>query len=397
MVALQQRMDEEKLAPAEHQQLAAELTRLMEEVRQRLTAALNAATDDAEKTQYRSMLVRTTLLGADAARREQNDPRRTLELLGDFENVARGLPNEKDLLGNVLYTRVQAYMALGDTNAATAALVSLLKNTPGGEGAGIVYRLLQKLNKELDQARIAGNRAEMLKLARNRAQLSGFLVDWAKNNADPNIKKFTYRYMVFDAATKQQAAELEDDPAARKTGLDAALALYRQLESPESAKLYVETLDPRSADRNYPDPAVSLGIGLVAFDLNDFAEAQKRLGLLLTDRKLGTPNVSVEESGQPRTIENDQYWEATLKLMKSNLALAAANAGDAQAQAAKTETVNYLKQLYIRWGRSIGGAKWSPQFEQLRQQLIPDFDPDSLPTAATEPATSPAATPATPP
>jgi hypothetical protein len=253
--------------------------------------------------------------------------------------------------------------------------------------------LLQKLNKELDQSRLSGDRAKMRTLARNRAQLSGFLVDWARNNADPNIKKFTYRYMVFDAATKQQAAALEDDPAARKPGLDAALALYKQLESPESTALYQATLDANSPDRNSPDPAVSLGIGLIAYDLNDFAEAQKRLGQLLTDRKLGTPTNPVEENGQTRIVENDQYWEATLKLMRSNLALAAANPGDANAQAARTETTNYLKQLFIRWGKSVGGPKWSPQFEQMRKEQIPDFDADAFsttgPASASEPATNP--------
>jgi hypothetical protein len=139
---------------------------------------------------------------------------------------------------------------------------------------------------------------------------------------------------------------------------------------------------------------ISLGVGLIAFDLNDFATAQQRLGQLLTDRKLGTPTVPVEENGQTRITENDQYWEATLKLMKSNLALAAANPSDTKAQAAKTETINYLKQLFIRWGRAIGGPKWSPQFEQMRKELVPDFDPDAMATtlpggAASEPATNP--------
>ena len=54
--------------------------------------------------------------------------------------------------------------------------------------------------------------------------------------------------------------------------------------------------------------------------------------------------------------------------------------------------MNYLKQLYIRWGREVGGKKWSPQFEKLRAELIPDFNPDALP-AAIEPATQPTTAP----
>src|SRR5262249_31974387 len=159
--------------------------------------------------------------------------------------------------------------------------------------------------------------------------LSGFLVDWARNNPDPNINKFTYRYSVFDAATKHLAADLETDPAKRKAGLQAALKLYQSLESPESAALYQATLNPGSSEAkaHEPDPAVSLGIGLIAYDLGDYAEAQKRLGALLTARKLGTPTITVEQNGgESKTIENDQYWEATLRLMRSNVALAAANA-----------------------------------------------------------------------
>ena len=388
MVSLQQRLDQEKLAPAERTQIVAEVLRQVGDVSKLLSDATNAATAPDDRTRYRSMLVSTTLLAADVARREQNDPNRTLALLESFESLAAGLPNEKDLIGTVLYTRVQAHMQLGNSDAATTTLVALLTTKPGGEGAAIVYNLLQKLNEELDAARLAGNRQRMQVLARNRAMLSGFLVDWARNNADANIRKFTYRYSVFDAATKHLAAELADDPAARAEGLKQALELYRNLESPQSAELYRATLDPASPERNYPDPAVSLGIGLIAYDLGDFAESQRRIGKLLTDRKLGTPTLAVPDpavAGQTKVIENDQYWEATLKLMRSNVALAAANAGDATAQAARAETVSYLKQLYVRWGRDVGGKRWAPEFEALRKELIPDFNPDAA--ATTAPAT----------
>jgi len=229
-------------------------------------------------------------------------------------------------------------------------------------------------------------------LADNRAQLSGFLVDWARKNQDPGIRKYTYRYAVFDAAAHHTAASLEEDPARRKAALQAALKVYRNLESPESVALYQATLPPDSADRNSPDPAVSLGIGLIAYDLGDYAEAQRRLGQLLTDRKLGTPQIAqADAAGETKLVENDQYWEATLKLMRSNLALAAANPQDPQHQAAKAQTIAYLKQLYIQWGRDVGGKKWSPEFEALRKELIPDFNPDEL--AATQPASQPATTP----
>ena len=86
------------------------------------------------------------------------------------------------------------------------------------------------------------------------------------------------------------------------------------------------------------------------------------------------------EDGQTVLAENEKYWEATLKLLRSNVALA----GDGQTEA-KTESANYLKRLYIRWGEEVGGRKWGPEFEKLRQELIPDFDPDADPEATTAP------------
>jgi hypothetical protein len=225
-------------------------------------------------------------------------------------------------------------------------------------------------------------------LANNRAQLSGFLVQWARSNPDPKISQYTYRYSVFDAATKHLAADLLDDPAARKAALQSALELYQKLESPESAALYQATLAPK--ERTNPpqsDPAVSLGIGLIAYDLGDYAEAQRRLGQLLTDRKLGPATIAVaDESGQTRLVDNDSYWEATLKLLRSNLFLSAGN--DPAAAETKQRTQNYLKELYIRWGAGVGGKKWHAEFEKLRTKLIPDFKSDDFTVA---PTTRPAA------
>ena len=105
MAGLQQRLDVEKLSAAEKAQVDAEINGLMNEVLKRVQAGMNAATTDAEKLQYRSMLARTLLLAADRARREQNNPKDALRLLQNFEAYAAGLPNEKDLTGHALHTR----------------------------------------------------------------------------------------------------------------------------------------------------------------------------------------------------------------------------------------------------------------------------------------------------
>jgi hypothetical protein len=339
-------------------------------------AAMETSGDARQKSNARSMTVRTRLLAAELARVDEKNPSRALSLLENFEESAKGMPNENALLSEALLIRVQSYIALGQNTKATDALVKLLSTREGGQGAAIVYSLLQKLNADFDKAQAAGDRAAMKVLAGNRAALSGFLVDWARNNTDPNIKKFTYRYSVFEADTKHRAAGLEDDPQKRKTELENALKLYTALDSPQALAEYQQTLAPADAARVTYDPAVARGIAMIQYDLGNFTEAQQRLARLLADGKLGSALIDVDENGQTRTIDNDAYWEAVLKLIRANLALGA----DAENQK------NFLKSQYIRWGNHVGGTKWKAEFERLRKELIPDYQIESATAPATQPA-----------
>jgi len=318
--------------------------------------------------------VRTMLLSADVARREQNNPERTLTLLENIESAAAGLTGEPELLASALYTRVQAYMSLGQNDQATASLVKLLQTRSGGEGASIVHDLMQRLNQELDEAHAAGDRKRMAAIAGNRALLSGFLVQWASANSDPNIRRYSYRYSVFHAAAKRTAADLIDQPEERIKRLLDALQLYRKLEAREQVALYRQTIDPASGiDASQPDPQVSLGIGLICYDVGDYAEAQRRLGKLLLERKLGSATTIVQENGIERTIDNDAWWEATFKLLRCNFELASSEHPDAAALAARSQSETYLKQLYVQWGAKTGGRMWHSEFERLRAEVIPDF------------------------
>jgi hypothetical protein len=373
MVALKQQLDN-PAAPVDDTARAAILVDIQKHADWVNTAAegaiANAKTDE-EKTQYRLMIVRTRLLAADLARREQKDAQRTLDLLAGFEQAVSGLPGEDDLLSEALFSRVQSYMALGKNSEATDALVKLLETKEGGQGADIVFNLLHKLNADFDAAVVANDAARTRELAENRAVLSGFLVDWARNNSDPNIRKFTYRYAVFDAATKYLAAGLQVDPDERRARLEESLQRYIALQSPENVALYKETLAGKvGIDPNYPDPSVTLGIGVVQFDLGNYKDAQEKIGRLLVDRKLGTPTMIVEENGEEKVVDNDQYWEAMYKLLKSNAELSAT---DPAAAEALEQTKTHLKRLYIQWGDRVGGVKWKDEFAQLRQELVPEF------------------------
>ena len=114
---------------------------------------------------------------------------------------------------------------------------------------------------------------------------------------------------------------------------------------------------------------------MIQYDLGNFTEAQQRLARLLADGKLGSALIDVDENGQTQTIDNDAYWEAVLKLIRSNLNL----------KAEPENQQNFLKSQYIRWGAHVGGAKWKAEFEKLRQELIPDYKPEDLEAPATQP------------
>jgi hypothetical protein len=357
LVALKQLIDEGPANTIDRPAVLAQIQKLADEV--------NA---EASKRGEKSMLVRTLLLAADLARREQKNPQRALQLLNGFENAVAGLDRSDQLVNEAMYIRVQSMMDVEQYTQATAELVKLLGKTEGGQGAQIVYNLLEKLNADFDRAQESGDRPAMKALAKSRAQLSGFLVEWAANNPEPNIKKFTYRYRVFDAETQRRAAELEDDANARAAGMKVALQRYQALESPENVALYRQSLDPEAAkDPELFDPQVVLGISLIRFELGEFEPAAAGFSRLITTRKLGQAVYTVEDNGQQRVVDNDQYWEAILKLIRCNQKLGVGI----------EESKNFLKLQYITWGERVGGKKFKRQHEALRQELIPDFRIDA--------------------
>jgi hypothetical protein len=364
LVALTQRLQDDPSAAGDRAAILGDVQRLADEVTRAANDALSRAQTDEQRRTYRTMLARTSLLAADLARREQKDPARALRLLENFEQQAQGMPNLDALAADAMFIRVQAFMALEQYTQATQELVRLLNKTEGGHGAQIVYNLLEKLNADFDRAQAAGDAAQMRVLAKNRAQLSGFLVDWAANNPDPNIKRFTYRYKVFDADTHRRAADLDPDSANRAKGLNDALAKYTTLESPENVELYKQSTDPNLVDPGAPDPQVELGIALIQYDLGNWQKAADRFSRLLTSRRIGNPvNAVQQEDGETRYVDNDAYWEVVLKLVRCNQKLGSG----------LEEGKSFLKQQYITWGDRVGGKKWKHEYEALRKELIPDF------------------------
>jgi hypothetical protein len=371
MVALKNQLEQTHgLTAAEKNQYTTQIQGLADRVGALAHQILQSNASDADKLSAKSTLSRMSLIAADITRRDQNDPQRVLQLLDGFESSVQGLPDAKSLVSGALFLRVQAYMQLRRSNDATQTLVKFLSTSTPDEGAQTVHDLLATLNKDLDSARgerdAAAQRkdgaaeqkanADIRTLADNRAMLSGFLVKWASDSQDPKIHSYAYTYERFDADTKRLAAELESDPTARKRELNTALRLYHDLQSPQNIALYQAGITTESGiDRDYPDPLVSLGIGLISYDLGDCQAVKSALGPLIQDEKLGQ--------------NNDQYWEASYKLLDCLNTLA--KAGDPSTSEAQVQ--QSLKVLYLIWRDGTGGPLYHEKFEALRKSVLPDW------------------------
>ena len=246
----------------------------------------------------------------------------------------------------------------------------------------MVIGLLSRLNDEFDKAEAAGDEQAMARLAQSRASLSGSLVQWARNNKNPDVRKRLFSYSLYDADSKRLAGMLAKDEKLLREALEA----FRKLQSPEMVSLYrAESADNANVDPNAPHPNVLLGIGLTSFDLHDYKTAQQTLGPLVFGKRLGSPEQpkTDEKTGETSYVDNVPYWEATYKLLRSNVELYKQNKNDPAAVEAYEGTKGYLKRSYIRG--NVGGKKWKQQFEALRQEIIPEFDPSSVAPPTTQP------------
>lgn len=365
----------------------AELLTSIEQARQEtgrvLAQAASAAATPELATRYRVMNVRLIQTAADIARTHESNPRKVLQLLEGIEKLAADFPDaaRADVISDANIERVNAYMALGENTKASEELLKYLRDKPGGEGAGIVFTLLTSIDKDLDSARVAGNAEQTRRLALARAALTPKLVDWAAANSDPNIRRSTYRYRVFDAASQQLAAQTTQDEVQRKALLEEALKRFLELQNAENLKAFHDSLPEGSPLRAGADPYVRLGTAMVLFDLKRYEEVEPILFDLLSQRRLGPEQIPVDRDGQIILQDNELYWEARYKLIRCYAELARQDPAKwaKPLEAAKID----LRSLYVRFEQP-GGRKFRLEFEQLRRELIPDFNPAAL-TGTTRP------------
>ncbi len=327
----------------------------------------STATDDRSRAQARSIQAGTTLLAAELARREQNDSDRALKLLENIETSVAGLPDEQARLADALLIRVQAYTTKGQLEQAQKQLVSLIERSPERGGQN-VYELLVRIDDELEAAESRGDAARIASLARARASLSSFFVNFARNHSNPNVQKLTYGYEVFDAEAQRYAADAETDAQVKKDGLEKALARFNELNTPAAIARF-KAQDAARANLQY-DPFVILGLGRTYFAMQNYPEARRHFGRLVNDKTIGDASKLVpQQGGGLQEVDNNEYWEVVLRLIQSSVRT------NVDIDAAKV----FLRQQYIKWDTRVGGTRWKDEFEQLRKELIPEWNPGQIP------------------
>lgn len=360
LVALTQQLDATK--PEDRPAALAEIQSLADEVRAGTDAAIAAAPDEPTRAALRLRAARTEILAADLARRAGNDPARAVALLEGIDERLKGLPDAAGLLGEAMFIRVQADMQQGQTDRAVANLVSLLDKSGGGQGAQIVFNMLSQLERDFADAQAKNDRPRMAKLQAGRAALTPYLVRWAESSRQPDVQAAAYRYRVYDAETQRLAAEFLEDAKQRDAKRAEARQRFEQLDSEQGRKQY-EASRPANAGRSVGyDPQVALGLARLAFDAGDTKAARDAYARLLADRALGTAIAVVNEGGSERQVDNDPFWEATLRYVQTALDL-----GDPP-----EPLRGLLAEQQVRWGDRAGGTAWKGLFQTLAKRLNVD-------------------------
>lgn len=383
LVAMNNQVSEEaNMDPKVRAQMLAEMGPLVDEVRTLVQAQLPASKSP-ESLKFR--LAYATMLGADLAIRQKQAPR-ALQLLEGFENQIAGTSTAAALGQEASRVRVNAYLATNQLDKAQAEVQKLAASDPKGS-AFLVSEVLKRLDKDYEAAEKAGDTQAMEQISAGQAGLTGVLANWAASSTEPEIKKLALDYKVYDANMKRRAGTRQKDPELKAKFIRDALAQYAAVR--EAAK------QPGNALSAGTDSTVAFNTGLAHYDLGEFDKARDALGTLIFAGKLGGPFLDASEGGETRLKENEAYWEAHYKWLRSREAAAKADPGNATLAKDLGAAKNTLRSLFITNNTRTGGQKWAAEFDALRKEWIPDWVPGTA--AATQPSTQPTADPATPP
>jgi hypothetical protein len=365
--AMQELLDDKSLEPAARKVMVGDIQKLAAEVNQRIDADLAKATDE-QKPRLRFYKVSSILLAADLMQTEMKNHEDVLKVLQGFEETARGLPREENLVGTALHLRVNSLMALGRTPEAVEEVKKLV-NAGTKNSASVLYNMIQEMDEEYAQARAANDKEAMRANSAAQVALIGPLIEQTQ---DPKAKA---AYEKWEAQLLLRAARNEESATKRAQYLTKAQGVFtKQLGAAAEGT-------PEHDNSRYQ-------LALISYELKDYKRVQQEMGQLLAAGKLGKPDIrEVNPDGTEQFKENPVYWEGLLRFMQANWEVAQAD----KSQTAKDALENsrdVLRTLYVNRGSNVGG-KLAGEYQQLKAKLLPGFDENKVP--ATQASTAPAA------
>ena len=347
-----------KAPEGEKAALSAHVQKLADELNPLIDKTL-AAGDPKIKDQLLQTRARMVLLAADVARSNKNSAR-VVEMLNGYENLLTQFKPEvrNVLLGNALFLRVNALMALGRNSEALGQIDSLVANQTPEQSLVTITELLRKLNENFlaERGKTKPDPATLQQLSGQQAELAQLLVRQVQKNA--NLPEENRReYLTFNANAQRQAAELEQDPAKKSVYLTQAMTTYEELlkgipeNDPTGKRIVYQRL-----------------IALTQFTLGDpvnLRKAHDTLDDLIGKGFLGGPMVRVKDTDEAKP--NDIYWEAVLRLLQAKVKL--------NDPALRAEAERILKNLVIQHGDKTGGANYAKFFKELRTEILGNWEP----------------------
>jgi hypothetical protein len=357
-------IDDKKLDPAVRKSLVAEIQALAADVNKRIDADLAKATPE-QQPRLKFYKVSAILLAADLMQKELKDNQGVLKMLEGFEQVAKGLPKEDKLTGTALRLRVNAYMALNQTQAAVAEVQKLV-----GAGAGaatVLYNMIGQMDEAYSKAKAAGDHEAMKQNSAAQVALIGPLIEQTTDQAAKD------KYQEWEAKLLIRAAREEDDAKRRGEYLAKAQGVFsRQLA--------------KATEGSPQHDSLRYQLALISYELKDYKKVQQELGQLIAAGKLGPPDKreSNPATGEDTFTENPVYWEGLLRYMQSNWELFKTDKSPALQDAIKNNQET-LKALYINRGKNVGGDRLRDEYAKLKEVMLPGWDETKI-TAATQPA-----------
>jgi hypothetical protein len=314
---------------------------------------LASAKTDEDKKLYLGWVISATEIAADLTRRELKDPAQSLKILDGFEEKITASPDADKAHIEALHLRIDDYMDMGKIDEATKTLVALM-SVNQELGQGLMFTVLKTVDNDMETAKATKDTPELKKLSQDRAQLSGFIVDWATKSKDPKVQAALPNYQLYDADSKRDAAVLLDNPTARKAGLEEALKEYKELNH-----------------KNPDEPYAQLGIGLTSYDLGQYQQAVNFLAPLMDPSKgvLHPTKTVTEAGGIEKTVEDPDYWDANYKRVRSLVELYKQNPKDPIDQQYLSDADTFLKEQKIIYGKKVGGEAYHEAFDQLEKEI----------------------------